>query len=236
MRPVVPKGPLWNLANGIVLRYIEVARPNLTQEQRYRTLMRVRTFLNPELAIGQQEDRAPIKVGRLQYDYLVSHGLKPHHDFLDYGCGAVRGGRYVIPYLEEGRYYGVDISPDILRYSRRLLKTKGLDRKRPTLKHIQSSSVPFDRTFDFGIAQSVFSHTDRATTQHILCTIAKVLRPNGKFFGTFWIRDEYGERMGIDYYYPVAEIAEMAEKAGLDFEVRDDYVHPSQQMVIFRPR
>jgi SAM-dependent methyltransferase len=55
------------------------------------------------------------ELGALQFEYLVSSGLRPEHYFLDIGCGSFRGGRHFIPYLEPGRYFGVDRNAEPLR-------------------------------------------------------------------------------------------------------------------------
>jgi hypothetical protein len=43
------------------------------------------------------------ELGRLQVDFPVSEGLEPAHVLLDIGCGSLRGGVHLIPYLEPGR-------------------------------------------------------------------------------------------------------------------------------------
>lgn len=47
-------------------------------------------------------------VGRMQFEFLLREGLQPHHHLLDIGCGSFRGGRFVIDYLQEGHYFGID--------------------------------------------------------------------------------------------------------------------------------
>ncbi|HTR18374.1 MAG TPA: hypothetical protein VMH91_00090, partial [Candidatus Paceibacterota bacterium] len=44
-----------------------------------------------------------------QLERLIAHGIKPQHTLLDIGCGYLRGGQYIIDYLEEGNYTGTDI-------------------------------------------------------------------------------------------------------------------------------
>ena len=46
------------------------------------------------------------EIGRLQFDYLVSQGLRPNHYLLDIACGSLRAGIHFIPYLEPGHYLG----------------------------------------------------------------------------------------------------------------------------------
>jgi len=37
------------------------------------------------------------EMGKLQFDYLISQKLMPHHQFLDVGCGSLRGGFTLSP-------------------------------------------------------------------------------------------------------------------------------------------
>lgn len=39
------------------------------------------------------------QLGRLQLEFMIGAGLKPHHKLLDIGCGCLRGGIYYIQYL-----------------------------------------------------------------------------------------------------------------------------------------
>lgn len=46
--------------------------------------------------------------GRDITDYIKSRGLKPTDKFLDFGCGALRNGIWLIKYLDAGNYYGIE--------------------------------------------------------------------------------------------------------------------------------
>ena len=233
MAELVQLGRFWNLINRATLKYLDLFHPRLKQEERYRRFMKVRAFFNPELAIGQHEGSAPIKVGRLQFDYLRKQGLKPQNSLLDYGCGALRLGRYVIPYLEPGQYYGLDISESIIAYAQRLVARSNLAQCAPSLCPIKESGIPIEKSFDYIIAQSVFTHTDPDTTLVIMRAAAEHMHDSSQFLATFWMRDDFGESRGVDYYYPAVGIMDMAEKSGLWPEFKDDYEHPSQKMVVF---
>src|SRR3954468_23923578 len=60
------------------------------------------------------------EIGRLQFDYLVSQGLRPHHRLLDVGCGAMRGGVHFAAYLDPGHYFGIDVNDRLLEAARRV--------------------------------------------------------------------------------------------------------------------
>ncbi|HIK92214.1 MAG TPA: hypothetical protein EYG03_09580, partial [Planctomycetes bacterium] len=43
-----------------------------------------------------------------QFNVLLKHGLQSHHEFLDIGCGVMRPGMKLVPYLDDDRYCGID--------------------------------------------------------------------------------------------------------------------------------
>jgi SAM-dependent methyltransferase len=51
---------------------------------------------------------APWCIGRDQFDYLKSRGISSTHNVLDFGCGSLRLGVWMIPYLNSGCYFGID--------------------------------------------------------------------------------------------------------------------------------
>ena len=48
------------------------------------------------------------RIAALQVSLLLCVGLRETHFFLDVGCGSLRGGRMLIPYLRPGRYFGIE--------------------------------------------------------------------------------------------------------------------------------
>ena len=47
-------------------------------------------------------------MGATQFRLLCALGLRARHRLLDFGCGSLRAGRLFIPYLEPGRYHGIE--------------------------------------------------------------------------------------------------------------------------------
>ena len=50
-----------------------------------------------------------------QLQYLKNQGLHRSHRLLDLGCGSMRLGSAAAAFLDAGNYYGVDVSPWVLR-------------------------------------------------------------------------------------------------------------------------
>lgn len=47
-------------------------------------------------------------MGASQFRLLTTLGLRDHHKVLDFGCGSLRVGRLLLPYLLPDNYYGID--------------------------------------------------------------------------------------------------------------------------------
>ena len=98
--------------------------------------------------------------GRIQFDFLRREGLAPHHVLLDIGCGSLRAGVHLIPYLDPGHYLGLDKEPLLVeRAISEEFDRETLRMKKPQL--VISSCFEFDRfdtPADYALAQSVFTH------------------------------------------------------------------------------
>lgn len=108
----------------------------------------------------------PWCLGRDHFDYLVSRGLRPSDNFLDLGCGALRTGIFVIPYLEPGRYYGVEAHRLSLEAAANYeIPLNKLAHKNPRLLHSSTFDLAhWNVTFDWIFAFSLFklNHVDLA--------------------------------------------------------------------------
>jgi steroid delta-isomerase-like uncharacterized protein len=131
------------------------------------------------------------KEGGKQIAFLKEQGLKPQHYFLDVGCGTLRGGVKVIPYLEAGHYYGVDDGPEVLIGARQALKEAGLQAKEPHLVEMADFDFPsLQRRFDYALARAVFTDIPLSPIIRCIMNIDKVLVPGGTFYATFWENKE----------------------------------------------
>ena len=107
-------------------------------------------------------------VAAMQFNLLTALGLREHHYLLDIGCGSLRAGRLFIPYLLPDRYCGIE--PEQWLIEEGIEREVGQDLikiKRPSFSNDPDFSLSsFDRTFDFLLAQSIFSHT---SAKHSSC-------------------------------------------------------------------
>lgn len=131
-------------------------------------------------------------------------GLRPSDSVLDVGCGV---GRMAVPltrHLEAGAgYEGFDVVAREVDWCRRHITPRHpnfrfmlLDVRHP--RYNPSGSVepaavvlPYaDASFDFAFFTSVFTHLLAAEWNRYLEELARVLRPGGRFLGTYFLLND----------------------------------------------
>jgi len=99
-------------------------------------------------------------ISAMVFNLLTSCGLRQDHKVLDVGCGSLRVGRLLIPYLNVGGYCGIE--PNKWLVYDGLKNEVGLSqykRKKPAFIFGDSfSSRNESFGFDYCFAQSIFSH------------------------------------------------------------------------------
>jgi len=127
------------------------------------------------------------ELGQWQFDFLKEQGLRPEHTLLDIGCGALRVGVYFVRYLEPGNYCGLDINPSLIKAGQHELELAGLvDRRAMLLANDRFEFTAFGRTFDCGIAVSVFTHLYLNHIGRCLRQMRRVMHAESRFFCTFF--------------------------------------------------
>ena len=165
------------------------------------------------------------ELGCLQFDYLFANDLKPESKLLDLGCGTLRGGRHFIRYLDIGNYVGTDISGRAIEYGRRLVVTERLAAKEPRLIHRRPGEAFFadldDASFDFILAQSVFTHLPAELIQQCFASVQGIMRESGIFFFTFQCEVKHGIRNPKDFAHSSKFFASVAERFVMRISLTD---------------
>ncbi len=176
-----------------------------------------------------------------QLKILKKHELQPHHHVLDIGCGILRLGMPLIEFLDADHYCGVDAVKEYVDlgkvYMDKVIKTsKGYQ----LLVDHQFSFYKFGCTFDFAMAQSVFTHLSFSQIEQCLKELKRVMKPKGKFLFTILLsRDKEKQTLyigdlpitksshvGFGFYY------KMAKKYGFELTLLTGAEHPTQQVAM----
>jgi SAM-dependent methyltransferase len=146
-------------------------------------------------------------MGATQFRLLTTLGLRESHNLLDFGCGSLRAGKLFIPYLLPGRYFGLD--PNKWLIDEAIEKELGRDiinLKRPTFRHDDDfRPTRFETSFDFVVAQSIFSHTGSDLIGKMVREFRACLKPDGLVLATFVLphqMDGAAEFTGTGWVYP----------------------------------
>lgn len=145
------------------------------------------------------------EIGELQLEFLVRQGLLPQHVLLDLGCGAFRAGVKLLPYLDAGNYYGVDVSAELVEAGiEREVAPAGLLDRLPAENVALNDTFDvsgFGVDFDFGIAQSVFTHLPLDRFPACLSALRLHFRPGSVFFST-WFTAPHPTSIHLDHIQP----------------------------------
>lgn len=207
----------------------------------YRAVMRSDTARSHEAAVGSGTHESWLKIGQLQFDYLMGHGLKPGMRMLEIGCGNLRAGRLFVDYLDAGNYYGIDISPDILLAAQEVIVDSGLQAKLPHLSVVRDLRLEFlpDAWFDVVHAHSVFSHSPIEVIAECLAHVGRIMAP-GAFFDFTFDKTEGSEHQVLheDFYYRPQTLIALAEQNGLAARLMNDWEalpHDQSKIRVTRP-
>ena len=184
------------------------------------------------------------KIGKLQFNYLVSQGLRPEHYLVDIACGSLRAGRFFIEYLEPEHYLGIDKEQWLIEAGvKEELKAGVMERKQPRL--VVSSAFEFEKfgvSPDFAWAQSLFTHLTPPLILHCLKNLRACIKPTGAFYATIFESARPRENLpysddALDYWYTAREMQMFGEQTGWTMQYIGDWDHPrNQQMLKFTPQ
>jgi hypothetical protein len=173
-------------------------------------------------------------VAAMTFNLLTTLGLRQHHSLLDVGCGSLRIGRLLVPYLNRGKYFGVEPNEWLIDEGiRRELGETLVQIKRPTFFFSDSPDTIAQAkiAFDFAVAQSIFSHCGLDLIKGWLSAISRSLARDGALVATFLIGEEDSAATGWIYpdcvNYRPATLERAAEAVNLRFEILD-WKHHSQ--------
>lgn len=178
-------------------------------------------------------------IAAMTFNLLTTLGLRQDHSLLDIGCGSLRVGRLLIPYLNRDRYFGIEPHEWLVKEGiKREIGDAVLQIKRPRFFFSDSPQVLTEAkvSVDFALAQSIFSHCGLDLITLWLSGVSKCLRSGGALAATFLPSEEDSPRSG--WVYPECirfrpdTLTRIATLANLRFEILG-WRHPRQTWALF---
>lgn len=176
-------------------------------------------------------------IAAMTFNLLTTLGLREQHHVLDIGCGSLRVGRLLIPYLQPGHYTGVE--PNQWLVEAGIARETGADLiaiKQPRFLFADSAAgLAASEQFDYVFAQSIFSHCGLDLIDRWLREVHGRLLPDGLFVATFFPGPQDSVVRGWTYpanlRYRPSTLAALATDVGFEFRLLD-WAHPAQQWVL----
>jgi len=217
------------------------------------------TYMDSELTkklVAEGEHRGFVggmwdEIGKLQFEYLKSKGLKRDQKLLDVGCGSLRGGVHFVKYLEAKNYFGFDLNWSLIEAGLNIeIANLGLSHKIEPKNFSIAPNFKYPvrwPSMDMALALSVLTHLNYDSTSICLKNTAKILKNDGRFYATIFLCSENNYETSIKqcedvithpskdpYHYTSCLIERAASEAGLRLIDIEDFGHPrNQKMSIF---
>ena len=139
--------------------------------------------------------------GRELFIYLLKAGLNPDSKLVDIGCGVLRGGYWLIHFLDPGCYFGIEAHAGRLGMGvNTILEAETLEAKRPRFDtNPRFDTSVFGEKFDFFLAYSIWTHASKPQIQTMLDSFLRDAKDGGVFLTSYlpagWRRPDYkGDR------------------------------------------
>lgn len=175
----------------------------------------------------------------LQFDFLIERGLKPETVLIDIGCGSLRAGIRLIPYLNRGCYLGLEKEAGLVEAGiREELGLGLLVEKHP--EFVVSDQFEFDRFSkrpQMAIAQSVFTHMPPAMVEMCMRNLRAFAADGCCFYATYFECEEPASNLTKphdhrDFFYTRDEMERFGKSNGWSVNYIGDWNHPAGQVIV----
>lgn len=207
-------------------------------------------------AIAKGNHRAIIggrwdETGIIQMRVLLAEGLRPKHRLLDIGCGPLRSGCRIVPYLNPGHYWGTDLSRDLILKGYADELTEGDRARLPKAQLVGDADFGFPGVpdhFDYLFCFAVFTHLPMNHLRRALLQIGRRFTRFEKFIFTVFLAPDAQAALGPvrqpdgvvthdirpPYHLLAEDVHHFAAQAGLQVDIRPDRLPRGQALCIAR--
>lgn len=186
--------------------------------------------------VSGSDPEAWYALGRLQFHFLVARGLRPHHSFLDVACGSLRLGQFLIPYLDRGKYQGLESTPGLVeRGLGQEISPDLVTQKAPKFSFNSKFLMNDLNPFDIAIAHSLFTNLSRDDIRICFSSLSKVSKRGSKFYFTYFAGSSATNAVNSDpnssFYYSISELASFSDPSKWRISKIGHWGHPQDQQM-----
>jgi len=168
-------------------------------------------------------------MGALQFQFLLDQGLRPDDVVCDIGCGSLRAGRHLVPYLDRGHYLGLEAVAELV--------AEGLARELdPAVVAAKTPELVISECFEFerfsrrptrALAVSLFTHLNGADIVSCLTRLGQWAGGGCTCVATFFevprpVRNYRRSHPHLGFHYTREEMSAFGAESGWTSE----YVGP----------
>ena len=165
---------------------------------------KIKSAPHPTIGLNIKEKDRFETTAKIEKSFLINQGLLPTHKFVDYGCGSLRLGKEIIPYLNKGNYIGLDMTNHFYDLGKELIKKNVLKQKRPVFRTINEKSITQIKNegIDFLMSNAVLYHVPPSELKQYFSKIIYLLKPEGIAFIDFTNGKNVKKRSMMTWIYP----------------------------------
>lgn len=210
-------------------------------------------FYDDALARGKHRD---IVGGRWeetalhQMQVILDEGLERHDHFLDIGCGCLRLGHMLVPWLDAGHYWGTDASAELMRRGWQTELTREAQNRLPVAQLVADADFVFPgipAQIGFALAWGVFTHLPPGHLRPALTALRARCPALRKLLLTVFLAPQdhdgpFRQRDGVvthparpPWHRRRAEVEADARDAGFHLRWRDDLLPRGQALAVLAP-
>jgi hypothetical protein len=179
------------------------------------------------------------EIGRLQFDFMLAQGLRPEDVLLDIGCGSLRAGVLLVPYLNKGNYLGIEKEQLLLEcgVAEELGATLCREKEPELVVSADFEFSKFSKCPNFAIAQSLFTHLVPEMVESCLEKLGEFVKPSCRFFATFFEAQQNKENPSashdhLNFHYTRQQMEAFGEKFNWSPRYIGNWRHPRGQKMM----
>jgi SAM-dependent methyltransferase len=151
---------------------------------------------------------------------LLDSGLYPNSTVLDIGCGCLRGGYWLIHFLDKDCYFGIEPDKEMLQAGVTILmEPEEIEKKDPKFDSNQDFDFTvFHQAFDFFVARSIWTHASKQQISTMLDGFCQTATENGVFLTSYikasLLRPDYKGARWVGRSHESDEVGVVAHSLG----------------------